>query len=67
MKKLKKAIIAIVVVVIGRMDGKGWFYCFPSPEDNRWFIIYLMEFGDIKEDTYEDAYWKVLASIRSKE
>lgn len=48
---------------IGRMDGKGWFYCFPSPEDNRWFIIYLMEFGDIKED----AYWKVLASIRSKE
>ena len=52
---------------IGRMDGKGWFYCFPSPEDNRWFIIYLMEFGDIKEDTYEDAYWKVLASIRSKE
>ena len=33
---------------IGRMDGKGWFYCFPSPEDNRWFIIYLMEFGDIK-------------------
>ena len=29
---------------IGRMDGKGWFYCFPSPEDNRWFIIYLMYF-----------------------
>ena len=52
------------------LDGwmvKVGFYCFPSPEDNRWFIIYLMEFGDIKEDTYEDAYWKVLASIRSKE
>ena len=49
-----------------KIDAKGWFYCFPSPEDNRWFFVHLIEAGNIKEDTYEKAYWKVLASIRQK-
>ncbi len=49
----------------GQLDGKGWYYCFPSPEDNRWFYVHLTEAGDaIKDDTYEKMYWKMLASIR---
>lgn len=51
-----------------RLDGKGWYYCFPSPEDNRWFYIHLCEVGEgIEENTYEKEYMKILASIRPKE
>lgn len=41
----------------------GKYFCFPSPEDNRWFYVTLGTAGELKRD-YNAVYMDILASIR---
>ena len=54
---------------LSKYDMNGKFYCFPSPEDNRWFyvVVGVTDNTDRESADYFNDYVTMLASIRDSE
>ncbi len=52
--------------LLTKADGKGYYFCFPSENDRRWFYVVLLHTNDVVGDDYKDDYLRLLSTIREK-
>lgn len=48
------------------VDGSGYYFCFPSEDDRRWFYVVMMYTNNVASDDYKDDYMDLIATIKEK-
>lgn len=56
----------IKVGLFKKVDGSGYYFCFPSEDDRRWFFVVIVHTNKVNSEGYEEDFMKLLSSINKK-
>ena len=55
------------ISIFKSIDASGYWFCFPSEDDRRWFHVMYIQTSNTESSEYKDDYTALLASIREKQ